>query len=145
MPNSPEGSQPLKFPIKQAGDVALAVMGIGKFSQQLGFDQGRKTMLMTTVSELSTNILKYAKSGWILAQKVQRVPPTSKSSPLGILIVAEDEGPGISDLQKALSDHYSTSGTLGLGLPGVKRLMDSFDIEPFNGKGAKVRVVKWKS
>lgn len=138
-------NQAIQFRICKAEDVTLAVMGVGQFSQTMGFDQGRKIMMMTTTSELTTNILKYAGSGWFFVSKIQRKPPNSKSSPLGILMAAEDSGPGITDLQKALKDHYSTSGTLGLGLPGVKRLMDSFEIESLPGQGTKVRVVKWKS
>lgn len=61
----------------------------------------------------------------------------------GIEIVAEDNGPGIADISSALRDHFSSSGTLGLGLPGVRRMVDSFDIRSAVGQGTTVRVVKW--
>ncbi|MGD8644289.1 MAG: ATP-binding protein, partial [Chromatiales bacterium] len=61
----------------------------------------------------------------------------------GMEIVAEDKGPGIADKDSALSDHFSSSGTLGLGLPGVRRLMDEFDLESEPGAGTRVTVRKW--
>ena len=58
-------------------------------------------------------------------------------------IVAEDKGPGIADTERALSDHFSSSGTLGLGLPGVQRMMDEFDLASAPGAGTRVTVRKW--
>jgi serine/threonine-protein kinase RsbT len=63
----------------------------------------------------------------------------------GLLIVASDEGPGIADIPLALRDGFSTSGSLGIGLPGVRRLMDEFDITSQPGVGTIVTVTKWKS
>jgi serine/threonine-protein kinase RsbT len=62
----------------------------------------------------------------------------------GLLIVASDEGPGISDIPRALRDGFSTSGSLGIGLPGVRRLMDEFAIESKPGCGTTITVTKWK-
>ena len=91
----------------------------------------------TAVSELSRNILKYAGQGEIFFQ--QRVEGTCT----GVLVTARDRGPGIENIEAAMSDHYSSSGTLGLGLPGVKRMMDEFSIESAPGKGTQVSVLKW--
>jgi len=68
-----------------------------------------------------------------------------KGSRLGILIVARDEGPGIPDVARALQDGYSTGKGLGIGLPGVKRLMDDFEVASVVGKGTAVTVKKWLS
>ena len=61
----------------------------------------------------------------------------------GMVIIAKDEGPGILDIRRVMEDGYTTSGGLGAGLPGVKRLMDTFDIESTPGKGTEIRVTKW--
>jgi serine/threonine-protein kinase RsbT len=94
-------------------------------------------MIATAVSELVRNILKYAGSGEVRLRRVQR------ASGGGIEILVSDHGPGIADLDAAMSDHFSTSGTLGLGLPGVKRLMDDFSMESAPGKGTRVKACKW--
>ena len=59
-------------------------------------------------------------------------------------VVATDNGPGIADTDQALADHYSSSGTLGLGLPGVQRMMDEFDLESAPGAGTRVTIRKWR-
>lgn len=123
--------------IRMESDVTVAVLGIGRLAAANGFDLGRKTMLMTAASELAMNIWKYAGSGWLTATLLAKGPAR------GLEIVAEDNGPGIPDIPSALREHFSTSGTLGLGLPGVRRLMDSFDIRSVPGQGTTVRVVKW--
>ncbi|MGH2625431.1 MAG: ATP-binding protein, partial [Anaerolineales bacterium] len=85
------------------------------------------------------NILLYAGTGEILLR------PVIQGERRGLVIVAEDHGPGIPDVGLALQDGYSTSGGLGLGLPGAKRLMDEFDITSANGKGTTVTMKKWVS
>ena len=132
-PSGPE----IRHHIRIDSDVTVAVLDIGKLANSNGFDLRRKTMLMTVASELGTNICKYAGSGWLTAMVIMR------GTVRGVEIVAEDQGPGIADIPSALRDHFSSSGTLGLGLPGVRRMMDSFDIRSVPGQGTTVRVVKW--
>ena len=74
---------------------------------------------------------------------MQSIYEGKNSSPGGLMVVARDEGPGILNTQQALEDGYSTSGSLGLGLPGAKRLMDEFEISSAVGKGTTVTVKKW--
>jgi serine/threonine-protein kinase RsbT len=81
----------------------------------------------------------YAKSGEIVLKIVEN------GSRHGIKIIARDEGPGIVDLDRAMQLGYSTSGSLGLGLPGVKKLMDEFEIVSERGKGTRVTVLKWRT
>lgn len=133
-----EHSEPdLRHHIRIESDVAVAALDIGKLAAANGFDLRCKTMLMTVASELGSNICKYAGSGWLSATILTR------GAARGVEIVAEDNGPGINDIPSALRDHFSSSGTLGLGLPGVRRMMDSFDIRSVPGQGTTVRVVKW--
>ncbi|MFM7113335.1 MAG: anti-sigma regulatory factor [Planctomycetota bacterium] len=127
----------IRHHVRVESDVTVAVLAIGRLAGSVGFDTSRKTMLMTVASELGTNICKYAGSGWLIATVV------SRGAVRGIEIVAEDNGPGIADISSALRDHFSSSGTLGLGLPGVRRMVDSFDIRSAVGQGTTVRVVKW--
>ena len=103
----------------------------------IGFDTVDQNKIKTIVSELGFNILKYAKNGMI------RVVKLEERGKIGVLIQAVDRGPGIIDVEKALQDNYSSSGTLGLGLPGVKRLSDYFNVESIPNKETKVVVKFW--
>jgi serine/threonine-protein kinase RsbT len=96
-------------------------------------------LIATAISELARNIVTYAKKGemQLRAQK--------ESSRQGILVIAKDKGAGISNIKLALQDGFSTSGSLGLGLPGVKRLVDEFEIVSGNGRGTVVTIRKWKA
>jgi serine/threonine-protein kinase RsbT len=96
-------------------------------------------MIVTAVSELGRNILMYAGEGEVVVTTIDG------SERRGIVVVARDQGPGIHDLQKAMLDGYSTSGSLGLGLPGVRRLMDEFAIESAPGRGTTVTAKRWLS
>jgi serine/threonine-protein kinase RsbT len=104
----------------------------------VGFSAADATLIATAISELARNIVSYARKGEIRLQKVQN------STRKGIIVVASDDGPGISDLRQALRDGFSTSGSLGLGLPGVRRLMDEFEIVSQTGRGTTVTVKKWR-
>ena len=90
-------------------------------------------------SELARNIVTYAKKGEI------RLQALNGPSRRGIRVIAQDEGPGIPDLDQALRDGFSTSGGLGVGLPGVRRLVDEFKIESEPNAGTTVTVVKWRT
>ena len=103
----------------------------------LGFSGSDLTVIATAISELARNIIEYATTGEIVLSQED-----SDGRP-GIVIVARDEGPGIPDLSRALSAGYSTGPGLGLGLPGVRRLMDDFVITSDAGRGTTVSVRKW--
>ena len=106
---------------------------------ELGFSPADATLIATAISELARNIVSYARKGEIKLQKMEN------SAHRGIVVIAADEGPGISDIRQALRDGFSTSGSLGLGLPGVRRLMDEFEIASQPGRGTTVTVKKWRS
>jgi len=106
---------------------------------ELGFSSADATLIATAISELARNIVSYARKGEIKLKKMEN------SSRPGIMVIAADEGPGIPDTQQALRDGFSTSGSLGLGLPGVRRVMDEFEITSQPGRGTTVTVKKWRS
>lgn len=106
-------------------------------ARRLGFGTVDQARITTAISELARNILLYAGSGEIC---IGQVVEGEKN---GLMITAEDKGPGIADIRRAMEDGYTTSGGLGVGLPGIRRLMDSFDIRSKAHEGAKITVIKW--
>ena len=127
-----------KVPIKFERDIVVARQKGRALARDFGFSLGDATLIATAISELARNIITYASEGMI----TMNVISTSKRE--GLLIVASDEGPGIADIPRALRDGFSTSGSLGIGLPGVRRLMDEFDISSQPNVGTVVTVTKWK-
>jgi serine/threonine-protein kinase RsbT len=119
-------------------DIVLARQKGRAMATQLGFSSGDATLIATAISELARNIVSYARKGQIALKGIQG------SSRVGMLVVASDNGPGIPDISQALRDGFSTSGSLGLGLPGVRRLMDEFEIDSHPSRGTTVRVKKWR-
>lgn len=107
-------------------------------AEEMGFSATDATLVATAISELARNIVHYAGNGEIQLAKV------NGGDRRGIAIIARDSGPGISDLQLAMRDGFSTSGGLGLGLPGVRRIMDEFDIDSKLGGGTTVTTIKWR-
>jgi serine/threonine-protein kinase RsbT len=105
---------------------------------ELGFPKTDLALIATAISELARNILTYAGEGEI------EVAVEDAEGRRGLLIVARDHGPGIPDIGLALQDGYSTSRSLGIGLPGVRRLMDDFEITSELGSGTVVRAAKWR-
>lgn len=118
-------------------DATQVVLESTLYARQAGFDEAPARMIATAVSELVRNILKYAGSGEVSLRSI------SSSSGKGVEIEALDHGPGISDCEAALQDHYSSGGTLGMGLPGVRRLMDDFKLDSSPGNGTRVTARKW--
>lgn len=104
----------------------------------LGFSSGDATVVATAISELARNIVLYAKGGEIV------ITLAEQGSRRGLKITARDEGTGIRDVERVLRRGYSTSGGLGLGLPGVRRMMDEFELVSQSGKGTVVTVKKWR-
>jgi serine/threonine-protein kinase RsbT len=126
-------------PIRSAADLVVARQMGRSLSARFGFTGSDQTVIATAISELARNILEYAQMGEI------RLHSLDKGGRSGIAIEAYDEGPGIPDVTRALQDGYSTGKGLGLGLPGVRRLMDEFEIVSSVGKGTTVTARKWVS
>ncbi len=123
--------------VNQEYDITRSVMETERIAKIIGFDQNTAKMIATAVSELARNIIKYAKKGKII------INPIQENRRSGIEIICQDTGPGIPDIEKAMKDSYSSSGTLGLVLPGVKRIMDNLEISSEIDKGTKVIIKKW--
>jgi len=123
--------------IQATPDAATASVVARDFAQQAGLSSAAAAALATATSELTTNILKYAGTGWVTLRKLDTERP-------GVEVVVEDRGPGIADVELAMRDHVSTGGTLGLGLPGTKRLVDEFEIRSQEGAGTWVRIAKYR-
>ena len=119
-------------------DIVVARQKGRALATELGFGSGDATLVATAISELARNIVSYARKGLITLQVV------NGEDRQGLSIVASDNGPGIPDVRQALRDGFSTSGSLGLGLPGVRRLMDEFQITSAPGRGTTVAVKKWR-
>jgi serine/threonine-protein kinase RsbT len=122
----------VRIAIRADLDIIAVRQKAREIAGQLGFSPSDRTMLATAVSELARNIVQYATEGMVILR------PFEESGGAGVTVIAEDEGPGIADLSLALQDGYSTSGSLGMGLPGVRRLMDHFEITSARGKGTRV-------
>jgi serine/threonine-protein kinase RsbT len=127
-----------RVPITHEGDVTRALLEAHNFAKSMNFSEVDTQMIATAVSELARNIIKYADKGEIIIDQIEKDYHT------GIEIVARDKGPGIPDIEQAVTDNYSSSGTLGLGLPGVKRMMDEFEIQSTEGQGTTVQIRKWR-
>jgi serine/threonine-protein kinase RsbT len=126
------------IPINADVDVVAARQKGRELATELGFVSTDSTLLATAISELARNIVRYAKHGEILIASVQF------GERVGITVVARDKGPGIANMSLAMQDGYSTSGGLGLGLSGVKRLMDEFHLVSDANNGTTVTIKKWK-
>ena len=123
--------------IRTETDASRTVLEATLYSREAGFDETPSHMIATAVSELVRNILKYAGNGEIRLRRIR------EPSRRGIEIEALDRGPGIADCEAAMQDHVSSGGTLGLGLPGVKRMMDEFSLQSTLGEGTRVTARKW--
>ena len=126
-----------EVPIRADGDIVVARQKGRVLASGLGFSSSDLTLIATAISELARNILQYAGMGEIVVFHVVGAPRP------GLVIIARDKGPGITDLRKAFQEGYSTSGGLGLGLPGVRRLMDEFEVASEMGQGTTVTAKKW--
>jgi serine/threonine-protein kinase RsbT len=125
-------------PIASSSDVVLARQKVRQWAIEMKFTLVDQTKLVTAASELARNTLDHGKGGQMVIEQVEN------SIKSGLKLVFEDRGPGISDVNAALRDGFTTGGGMGLGLGGSKRLVNDFQIETEPGKGTRVTVVRWK-
>ena len=125
--------------VRSEADIVVALSKLRGDVLGLGFNRYDVTRVVTAASELARNILKYAETGHISHSKLV------DGARLGLEVVARDNGPGIANLDQAMADNYSSSGTLGLGLPGVKRMVDEFEMDSDVGAGTTVTFKVWSS
>jgi serine/threonine-protein kinase RsbT len=132
------GEAPERIAIESDADVVTARQRARQLAIGLEMPSTDQTLLATAISEVARNITAYAKRGEVSLELVR-----DGAGRRGIRVVAHDDGPGIADLERALTDGYTTGGGLGLGLPGARRLVDEFEIETAPGQGTTVTLVKW--
>ena len=128
---------PVTCTIRREVDVYIAIGRGRELATALSFNEIDRTRIEIVILELTRNLLAHAGGGIIT------LAPVEENGRTGMLVGSNDEGPGIADIELALRDGYSTAQTLGAGLPGVRRLMDSFAIESTPGVGTQVRAIKW--
>ncbi|MBK1640743.1 anti-sigma regulatory factor [Chromatium okenii] len=114
---------PAQIPLHETADVVTARRAARELCEQLGFGKADQTRLATAVSELTRNVIQYANHGECVIEN------RSTATHRCIWVQVRDQGAGIANLEQALTDGYSTSGGLGAGLPGTRRLVDQFHIE----------------
>lgn len=130
-----------RLSVVEESDIVRARQEARSLATQLGFSQMDASRITTAVSELTRNIVRYAVNQ---RGEVTLRPLTNGSSPIGLEIVVQDEGPGIADIDEAMREGYTTGDGMGLGLSGTKRLMDEMLIESVVGKGTTVTIRKWR-
>jgi serine/threonine-protein kinase RsbT len=133
-----EYEKEVRVPVSSDIDLVTARREGRVMAEQLGLSASEATLVATAISELARNIVNYARNGEI------HISMINDGGKRGISVVARDQGPGIADVKLALQAGYSTSNGLGLGLPGVRRIMDEFDIASESGRGTTITVTKWK-
>jgi serine/threonine-protein kinase RsbT len=131
-------SDAIRIPIERDVDVVTARQRGRELAAARGLSSTDQTLVATAISEVARNILTYAGTGEILLSPIDEGPR------IGLLVVARDTGPGIANPDLAMKDGYSTAKSLGLGLPGAKRLMDDFELDSSPGKGTTITMKKWR-
>ena len=128
----------IRVAIERELDIVTARQAGRELAAKSGFTSTEQTLIATAISEVARNIVVYAQHGEIVVSRVD------SAGRVGIQVIARDGGPGIDNIDLAMRDGYSTKQSLGLGLPGARRLMDDFAIETALGQGTTVTMTKWK-
>ncbi|WP_040791255.1 anti-sigma regulatory factor [Nocardia paucivorans] len=123
--------------VKMSNDIVTARQAGRELAEKLGFSLTDRTMISTAISEVARNITSYAGSGEV------RLLVDERDGRRALVVQAQDQGPGIIDVARAMEDGYSTGLGLGLGLPGAKRLMDGLTVDSAPGHGTLVEMWKW--
>jgi serine/threonine-protein kinase RsbT len=132
------GRSPETVPVTSSEDVVRVRQKVREWAISLSFSLVDQTKLVTAASELARNTLNYGGGGLVYMESV------TNGSRSGLRLTFEDKGPGISDIELALRDGYTTGSGLGLGLGGAKRLSNEFEIISQPGEGTRIRITRWK-
>ena len=127
------------FTIEREQDVIFFRNRVKEMTVRIGLGMVSQTKLITAASELVRNMLNYAKGGIIKAEILSHLTRT------GIRLSFEDKGPGIEDISLAMKEGFTTNKSLGLGLPGARKLVDEFTIKSIVGEGTTVTILMWKN
>lgn len=129
----------VRVAINSDADLVSARAEARAMAEGLGFPRPDPTLIATAISEVARNIVMHAGKGEILLK------PLHEPARFGLVVIASDEGAGIRDTEAALRDDYSGRGSLGLGLPGARRLMDEFEVQSSADSGTTVTMTKWRA
>lgn len=124
--------------LRAENDVVAVRQAVRTWAIQQGFTLVDQTKMVTAASEIGRNTVVYGRGGTV------RLEALEEGARKGLRLTFEDQGPGIPDLQLALSDGYSTGTGLGMGLGGAKRLVNHFEIDSRPGQGTRVTLTRWK-
>jgi len=126
------------LPLKTEQDIVLARQAVRKFTQELGFSLVEQTKMVTAASEIARNTVIYGGGGTLTWEML--VDGGKK----GLRLRFEDKGPGIPDVDLAMTDGWTSGTGMGMGLTGAKRLVNEFDLDTHPGQGTRVTLTRWK-
>ena len=132
-------SEPATLPVRSGEDVVKVRQAVRRLAMDLGFSLVEQTKVVTAASELARNTVAYGGGGEV---RIERLSEGSKR--VGLRLTFEDRGPGIPNVELALTDGYTTGNGLGLGLNGARKLSHEFDIWSQVGAGTRVTITRWK-
>jgi serine/threonine-protein kinase RsbT len=126
------------LPLKSEQDIVLARQAVRKFTQELGFSLVEQTKMVTAASEIARNTVIYGGGGTV------RWEMLLDGARKGLRLRFEDQGPGIADVEQAMTDGWTSGTGMGMGLSGAKRLVNEFEIDTRPGAGTRVTLTRWK-
>jgi serine/threonine-protein kinase RsbT len=124
--------------VRSSTDIVLIRQAVRKWTTELGFSLVDQTKMITAASELARNTLDYGGGGVVNLESLQ------EGSKRGLRVTFEDHGPGIADVEQAMTDGFTSGKGMGLGLGGSRRLVNEFEISTRVGEGTKVTITRWK-
>ena len=127
-----------RLELRSSSDVVAVRQTVRTWAVEAGFSLVDQTKMVTAASELARNTIDYGGGGTVSLEMI------TEGSRRGLRVAFEDQGPGIADIDKALTDHFTTGNGLGLGLGGARRLVNEFDISSRVGEGTRVVITRWK-
>ena len=125
------------MPVKTSEDVVLVRTSVRKLAAELRFGIVDQTKIVTAASEIARNTLDYGRGGDMQMESLQN------GLKKGLRLIFADKGPGIRNIEQALTDGFTSGNGMGLGLGGTRRLMDEFEIASNPGEGTTVTITKW--
>jgi serine/threonine-protein kinase RsbT len=131
--------EPSTLPVRSGEDVVKVRQAVRSIAMDLGFSLVDQTKVITAASELARNTLIYGRGGECRIERLNEGPKRN-----GVRLTFEDRGPGITNVDLALTDGYTTGNGLGLGLNGARKLSHEFDIWSQPGVGTRVTITRWK-
>jgi serine/threonine-protein kinase RsbT len=126
------------MPLREERDIVLSRQMVRKLTQELKFSLVDQTKMVTAASELSRNTVVYGGGGEMRWDVLEQGPKK------GLRLCFEDHGPGIADLNLALTDGWTSGSGMGMGLSGSKRLVNEFDVQTVVGAGTRVTIARWR-